>query len=159
MYGPSQGSRTLPWANSQIFLEAFFICNTINKNLNKNFQTKTKNGPRQGTFLYHSIYNNLCLRNRLFKKLDVILKVLDIFEMYVWIYEIYFNYILARNSHTHLTARDIKSKLGQIDRRPILIASYEVEICIFIYEKILVYTWTIQTQDPIIKSIKCYFVL
>ena len=30
MYGPRQGSRTLPWAKYQIFLEALFICNNIN---------------------------------------------------------------------------------------------------------------------------------
>ena len=39
MYGPRQGSRTLPWAEFQIFLEVLFICNNINTNLNKNFHT------------------------------------------------------------------------------------------------------------------------
>ena len=39
MYGPKQGSRTLPWAGCQIFSEALFICNNINTNLNKNFHT------------------------------------------------------------------------------------------------------------------------
>ena len=39
MYGPRQGSRNLPWAIRQIFLEALFICNNINTNLNKNFHT------------------------------------------------------------------------------------------------------------------------
>ena len=39
MYGPRQGSRTLLWVKCQIFLEALFICNTINTNLNKNFHT------------------------------------------------------------------------------------------------------------------------
>ena len=34
-----QGSRTLPWANCQIFLEGLFTCNNINTNLNKNFHT------------------------------------------------------------------------------------------------------------------------
>ena len=38
-YGPRQGSRILPLAKCQIFLEAFFICN-INTNLNKNFRTQ-----------------------------------------------------------------------------------------------------------------------
>ena len=31
------GLRTVPWAKCQIFLEALFICNNINTNLNKNF--------------------------------------------------------------------------------------------------------------------------
>ena len=35
MYGPTQGSRTLPWAKCQIFLDALFICNNINTNLNE----------------------------------------------------------------------------------------------------------------------------
>ena len=39
MYRPRQRSRTLPWAKCQIFLEALFICNNINTNLNKNFHT------------------------------------------------------------------------------------------------------------------------
>ena len=39
MYGPRQGSRILPCAKCQIFLEALFICNNINTNLNKNFHT------------------------------------------------------------------------------------------------------------------------
>ena len=38
MYGPRQGSKTLPWAKCQTFLEALFICNNIDTNLNKNFQ-------------------------------------------------------------------------------------------------------------------------
>ena len=37
MYGPRQGSKTLPWAKCKIFLEALFICNNINTNLNENF--------------------------------------------------------------------------------------------------------------------------
>ena len=41
MYGPRQESRTLPWARCQIFLEALFICNNINTNLNKNTYTRT----------------------------------------------------------------------------------------------------------------------
>ena len=45
MYGPRQGSRTLPCTKFQIFSEALFICNNINKNLNKNFHTY---------FSYHS---------------------------------------------------------------------------------------------------------
>ena len=39
MYGPRQGSTTLPWAKCQIFLESLFICNNINTNLNKIFHT------------------------------------------------------------------------------------------------------------------------
>ena len=75
MYGPRHESRILPWAQCHIFLETLFICNDIDKNLNKNFQTyssyhsfellfllfqicvisrlknwKIKNGPRQDTF-------------------------------------------------------------------------------------------------------------
>ena len=37
IYG--QGSRILPWVKCQIFLEALFLCNNINSNLNKNFHT------------------------------------------------------------------------------------------------------------------------
>ena len=36
MYGPRQG---LPQCQCQIFLEALFICNNINTNLNENFHT------------------------------------------------------------------------------------------------------------------------
>ena len=39
MCGPRQGSRTLPWAKFQIFLEALFICNNFITNLNENFHT------------------------------------------------------------------------------------------------------------------------
>ena len=39
MYGPRQGSRTLPWAKRQIFLEALFIYNNINTRLKENFHT------------------------------------------------------------------------------------------------------------------------
>ena len=39
MYGSRHGSKTLPWAECQIFLEAFLICNNINTNPNKNFHT------------------------------------------------------------------------------------------------------------------------
>ena len=61
MYGPRQKSRTLPWASCQIFLEALFVCNNINTNYFYFFKflrevvwknSKTKNGPRQGTFAY-----------------------------------------------------------------------------------------------------------
>ena len=77
MYGPRQGSRTLPWAKCQIFLEALFICNNINTNLNKNFYTwlsyhsfkplflfflifassfkNSKNRPKQATFPYSNL--------------------------------------------------------------------------------------------------------
>ena len=37
MYSPRQGSRTLPWAKCQIFLEVLSICNNNNTNLNENF--------------------------------------------------------------------------------------------------------------------------
>ena len=39
MYGPRDESRTVPWAKCQIFFETFFICNVIDKNLNKNFHS------------------------------------------------------------------------------------------------------------------------
>ena len=39
MYGPRQESRTLPWGKYQVFLQALFIFNNINTNLNKNFHT------------------------------------------------------------------------------------------------------------------------
>ena len=39
IYGPRQGSRTLPWAKCQIFLKVLFTCTYSNTNLNKNFHT------------------------------------------------------------------------------------------------------------------------
>ena len=36
MYGARQGLRALPWAECEIFLKPFFICNNLNTNLNKN---------------------------------------------------------------------------------------------------------------------------
>ena len=39
MYGPRHESRTLPWAKCQIFLETLFICNDIDKSLNRNFHS------------------------------------------------------------------------------------------------------------------------
>ena len=77
MYGPRHESRTLPWVKFKFFLEKLFICNIIDKNLNKNFDSylsyysfkllflffqvcainsskkfEKKNGSRQGTFPY-----------------------------------------------------------------------------------------------------------
>ena len=69
-------TRTLPWVECQIFFEALFICNNINTNLNINFHTlsnryfyffkflrevvwknsKTKNGPRQGTPIFRFFF-------------------------------------------------------------------------------------------------------
>ena len=39
VYGPRQGPQPLHWAKRHIFLEALFISNNINTNLNKNFHT------------------------------------------------------------------------------------------------------------------------
>ena len=55
MYGPRQGSRTRPWAKCHIFLEALFICNNINTNLNKNFDTQLRYDYFKPLFLYFQI--------------------------------------------------------------------------------------------------------
>ena len=56
MYGPRQGSRTLPWAKCQILLEAFFISNNINSNLNKNFHTQLSYYSFKPLFLFFQIF-------------------------------------------------------------------------------------------------------
>ena len=55
LYGPRQGSRTLPWAKCQIFLEALFICNNINTNLNKKFHTYSSYHSFKPLFLFFQI--------------------------------------------------------------------------------------------------------
>ena len=55
MYGPRQGSRALPWVKSQIFLEALFICNNINTNLNENFHTQLSYNSFKPLFLFFKI--------------------------------------------------------------------------------------------------------
>ena len=46
---------SLPWAKCQIFLKALFICNNINKNLNKNFHTKLNYRSFKSLFLFFQI--------------------------------------------------------------------------------------------------------
>ena len=52
MYGSKQGSRTLPWAKCQIFLEALFICNNINTNPNRDFHTSLSYHSFKPLFLF-----------------------------------------------------------------------------------------------------------
>ena len=52
MYGPRQGSKTLPWAICHIFLKALSICNNINTNLNKNFHTQLNYHSFKPLFLF-----------------------------------------------------------------------------------------------------------
>ena len=54
-YGPRLGSRTLRWAKCKIFLEALFICNNTNKNLNKNFHTSLRYHSFKPVFLFFQI--------------------------------------------------------------------------------------------------------
>ena len=63
MYGPKQGSRTLPWAKCQIFLEALFICNNINTNVNKNFHTYSSYHSLKPLFLFFQIFATSSLKN------------------------------------------------------------------------------------------------
>ena len=62
MYGPRQGSRTLPWAKCQIFLEALFICNNVNTNLNENFHTNLSYYSFKPLFLFCQISARGCLK-------------------------------------------------------------------------------------------------
>ena len=62
MYGPRQGSRTLPWAKCQIFLEALFICNNINTNLNENFHTQLSYHSFRPLLLFLQIFARSSLK-------------------------------------------------------------------------------------------------
>ena len=55
MYGPRQGSRTLPWTKCQIFSEALFICNNINTNLIRKFHTQLHYHSLKSLFLIFQI--------------------------------------------------------------------------------------------------------
>ena len=52
---PREGSRTLPWAKCQIFLEVLFICNNIHTNLNKKFHTQLSYHSFKPLFLFFQI--------------------------------------------------------------------------------------------------------
>ena len=55
IYGSREGLRTLPWAKCHIFLEALFIWNNINTNLNKKFPYIVKLSLFQTVIFYFLI--------------------------------------------------------------------------------------------------------